>query len=88
MYLPATIWFTVLAGMGENPGPTTNGCCRIGKEKPRPDEVATDEAANETPPVKAELATEHGEAKVDKKEGTEKLGLPCEPGVRLLELTL
>ena len=50
--------------------------------------MAKDKAANETPPVNAELATEYGEAKVERNEGTEKLGLPCEPGVRLLELTL
>ena len=30
--LPATIWPTSLAGIGEYPGPTTKGWCRIGAE--------------------------------------------------------
>ena len=32
MYLPAIIWLTVFAGIGEKPGPTTSGCWSRGPD--------------------------------------------------------
>lgn len=88
--LPARIWLTVLGGIGEKPGPTTNGCWKIGDEDaPKAKELSQDGTASEAPTATVGLAiAERGVAKVDKKEGTEKFCLPCEPGNDMLELVL
>ena len=64
--LPATIWPTNLAGMGEKPGPTTNGCCSAGRDE------SEDALADEEGPKAHEGRDTAGEeiGKVEIKEGT------------------
>ena len=64
--LPATIWPTNLAGMGEKPGPTTNGCCSTGRDE------SEDTLADEEVPKAHEGRDTAGEeiGKVEIKEGT------------------
>ena len=64
--LPATIWPTNLAGTGEKPGPTTNGCCSAGRDE------SEDTLADEEVPKAHEGRDTAGEeiGKVEIKEGT------------------
>ena len=79
MYLPATIWLTVFAGIGEKPGPTTNGCWSSGPEgRFAANVLSLSGTGTEAPAVIDVLKIgERGVAKVATKDGTVKLGLPC-----------
>ena len=78
-YLPATIWLTVFAGIGEKPGPTTNGCWSSGPEgRFAANVLSLSGTGTEAPAVIDVLKIgERGVAKVATKDGTVKLGLPC-----------
>ena len=78
-YLPTTIWLTVFAGIGEKPGPTTNGCWRSGPDgKFAAKVLLLSGTGTEAPAVIDVLKIcERGVAKVAIKDGTGKLGLPC-----------
>ena len=64
--LPATIRPTNLAGMGEKPGPMTNGCCSAGRDE------SEDTLADKEVPKAHEGRDTTGEeiGKVEIKEGT------------------
>ena len=76
---PATIWSTSFAGISENPGPTTQGWCRIGAEMERKTLFIARPAWDTT--GKAVIAQEDmsngfGGANVWTNDGTTKAGLP------------
>lgn len=79
-----------MAGIGEKPGPNTNGCWKIGDEdKPKAMELSQDGTASEVPTAAAGLTiAKRGVAKVDRKEATEKFCLLCGSGNGRLELVL
>ena len=72
-YFPATIWWTNFAGIGENPGPTTNGCSRIGDTAAL--DATTDVARRGAEQIDCDSET--GSEKVLINEGT--IGLPAVP---------
>ena len=78
-YLPATIWVTVFAGIGEKLGPTTNGCWSSGPNgRLAAKELLLSGTGTEAPAVVDVLKIgQRGVAKVATKDGTVKLGLPC-----------
>ena len=77
MNLPARIWLTVFAGIGVNRGSRTNGCWKD-EGRPRLAELTEDGTEGEVPVAIARLGiAKQGGAKVDIKEGTESICLPC-----------
>ena len=78
-YLPATIWLTVFAGIGEKPGPTTNGCWSSGPDGRFAAKVLSLSGTGTEAPAVIDVLKigERGVAKVATKDGTIKLGLPC-----------
>ena len=78
-YLPATIWLTVFAGIGEKPGPTTNGCWSSGPDGRFAAKVLSLSGTGTEAPAVIDVLKigERGVAKVATKDGTVKLGLPC-----------
>ena len=78
-YLPATIWLTVFAGIGEKPGPATNGCWSTGPDGRFAAKVLSLSGTGTEAPAVIDVLKigECGVAKVATKDGTIKLGLPC-----------
>ena len=78
-YLPATIWLTVFAGIGEKPGPTTNGCWSSGPDGRFAAKVLSLSGTRTEAPAVIDVLKigERGVAKVATKDGAVKLGLPC-----------
>ena len=78
-YLPATIWLTVFAGIGEKPGPTTNGCWSRGPDGRFAAKVLSLSGTETEAPAMIDVLkiSECGVAKVATKDGTVKLGPPC-----------
>ena len=88
-YLPATIWLTVFAGIGEKPGPTTNGCWSSSPDgRLVTKELSLSGTGTEAPAVIEVLKiSECGVVKVATKDGTVKLGvLPVAPERHLQKL--
>ena len=78
-YLPATIWLSVFARMGEKLGPTMNGCWRSSPEgKLATKELSLNSTGTEAPTMIEVLKIgEHWVGNVATiKDGTVKLGLP------------
>ena len=72
------MWLTVFPGIGEKPGPTTNGCWSSGPDGTlATKELLLSGTRTEVPAVIQVLKIgERGVAKVATKDGTVKLGLP------------
>lgn len=85
MYFPATIWFTILAGIIEKQGPTTNGCFKIGLlamlEIVEPSLAQRhndwDQRTNCGGKTLLRPIAKCGRENVGTKEGTTEIGLPC-----------